>query len=92
MKFVSIKIILPIEKISQKSLQLAVLFFVIIAAATAKPAVVYNAEIGSPYVFGASSSQYVARNFNGYYVAESPYVSSYSLPLSTADAYSSYVL
>lgn len=66
------------------------LFAVIIAMASCKPVVTfspYTAEVVSPVL--ATSSQYVARNFNGYpaYVAEAPIVS--SLPY-TSLAYTSY--
>lgn len=63
-----------------------------VVVATAKPVVVYDTEVVSPYFIGATSSQYIARNYNGYYVAETPYVPSYSLPYTTSDAYTSYVL
>lgn len=59
---------------------------------SAKPAVIYDAEVISPYSYPyATSSQYVARNYNGYYVADSPYFSSYSSYPLTA-AYTPYVL
>ena len=70
------------------------LFAVIFAMAYAKPTVVYSPYsdvVASPVL--ATSSQYVARNFNGYasYVAEAPIVS--SLPYtSLAYPYTSYVL
>jgi hypothetical protein len=59
--------------------------------AAAKPQVVVSspyAEVVSPYVVGATSSQYVARSVNPYaaYVAETPYIPTYPY------AYSSYVL
>jgi hypothetical protein len=73
---------------------MAVFFLALITMVFGKPAVVYDdaENIASPYFIGATSSQYIARNFNGYYVAESPYVSTFSLPLTTSNAYTSYVL
>lgn len=59
--------------------------------ASAKPTVYvspYATEVvASPYVVGATSSQYIARNYNGYspYIAEAPIAYS-SLP------YTSYVI
>ncbi|CAG9799716.1 unnamed protein product [Chironomus riparius] len=71
------------------------LFAVIFAMAYAKPTVYYSpytAEVvGSPVL--STSSQYVARNYNGYasYVAEAPVVS--SLPYTSLGyPYASYVL
>jgi hypothetical protein len=59
--------------------------------ASAKPAVVavspYSEVVAaSPYVIGATSSQYVARNYNGYAYVDSPLYSYSSLP------YTSYVV
>lgn len=72
------------------------LFAVIFAMAYAKPTVYYSpytAEVVASPVL-STSSQYVARNYNGYasYVAEAPVVS--SLPYTSAFGYpyTSYVL
>lgn len=62
--------------------QASVVFFAVIAFAAAKPSpqvvVAPAVDVVSPYVV-STSSQYVARNFNGFagaYVAESPVVAS----------------
>ena len=60
-----------------------------VAMAAAKPLTIYDTEVVSPYIHPyATSSQYIARNYNGYYVADAPVVS--SLPYNAA--YTSYVL
>ncbi|KAG5677562.1 hypothetical protein PVAND_007312 [Polypedilum vanderplanki] len=68
------------------------IFAIILAMASAKPAIIapapYSEVIASPYVVNAAtSSQYVARNYNGYaYVDSAPLLSYTSLP------YTSYIL
>lgn len=64
-----------------------------VAMVAAKPLTIYDTEVVSPYIHPyATSSQYIARNYNtgynGYYVADTPVVS--SLPYNAA--YTSYVL
>lgn len=72
---------------------MTIFIFAILGLASAKPQVFVApaAEVvASPYVV-SSSSQYVARNYNGLsaaYVAESPVISAYSYPYA---AYPSYV-
>jgi hypothetical protein len=72
---------------------LVIFFVAALAMASAKPATTiavspYTEVIASPYIVpAASSSQYVARNYNGFaYVDSSPLLSYSSLP------YTSYVL
>lgn len=76
---------------------MTIFVFALLGLASAKPkpqVFVAPAEVVSPYVV-STSSQYVARNFNGLnaaYVAESPVVSSYvaGAPVVSSLGYSAY--